>query len=371
VTVGKKAAFSLIALVLGSLLAFGMAEIGVRILSPQRTAPPLYAYDSRVGSIPVPNQTGRVTLPGVYSYSFSNDALGLRVTGIVGRTRARARILVLGDSFAYGYGVSDHETFTYLLEQRLAQTPIPTAVMNAGNGGKGTDYALRFFETIGRDLKPDLTLLFFFANDFVDNGRGQIYEVGADGTLRVRPDVGSVYARKEFLRESRVYNWVLSWSQVANLLKTVVVGYLRPRARSEDERTDAVVAYPDAGNGWSNPRNVPPTKRFVEGLARAARDAGSDLLIFYVPSGDDVKQYSDTRRQSRDERTFFELVGPTATVMSLTAMLADSGEPLERLYYDEARVGKPNGHWTPIGHALTARFIEGPVTDRLQNRLGH
>ncbi|MGQ0570258.1 MAG: SGNH/GDSL hydrolase family protein, partial [Armatimonadota bacterium] len=167
-TRGQTVAFRLAALALAALVAFGVAEVGVRIVSPQRTAPALYAYDARVGSIPVPNQRGRVTLPGVYSYSYANDALGLRLTGIVVRDTARARILVLGDSFAYGVGVNNHETFAYLLEQRLSQAGLSAAVMNAGNGGKGTDYALRFFETIGQELKPALTLLFFFANDYVD-----------------------------------------------------------------------------------------------------------------------------------------------------------------------------------------------------------
>lgn len=204
--------FRLAAASLGMVLAFAAAEGALRIISPQRTGPALYAFDRHVGSIPIPNQHGRVTLPGVYSYTFSNDELGLRVTGVIPRSQARVRVLVLGDSFAYGVGVSDQQTFAYLLEQHLAQTSLPAAVLNAGNGGKGTDYAVRFFETIGATLRPHLTLLFFFPNDFVDNGRSLIYAMGPDGQLRLRADIGAVYRKKDFLRNIPFYSWLLSWS---------------------------------------------------------------------------------------------------------------------------------------------------------------
>ncbi|MGQ0569213.1 MAG: hypothetical protein ACT4P5_06725, partial [Armatimonadota bacterium] len=244
-------------------------------------------------------------------------------------------------------------------------------VMNAGNGGKGTDYALRFFETIGQELKPALTLLFFFANDYVDNGRSVIYDIAADGSLRVRPDVGSVYARKEFLRGSSVYNWFISWSHVANLLKRVAVGYLRPSVE-RDDGPDAVVAYPDVNTGWSNVRNARRTQLFLEGLARAVREAGSDLIVFYVPGADEISRYRNGRALSKDETTFLKLAGSNrGAVISLTAMLAGSGEPLEQLYFDEAGVGRPSGHWTPTGHRLVAGFVERVATGRLKRRLGN
>ncbi len=65
----KKIAFGVVALLLSVVLAFTVAEIGLRLLKPQRTGPTQLAYDPRVGSIPVPNHRGRITLPGVYQSS--------------------------------------------------------------------------------------------------------------------------------------------------------------------------------------------------------------------------------------------------------------------------------------------------------------
>ncbi len=365
----KAVLIRLTAIALGALMGVGVAEIGLRLFYPQMTGPAMHAYDPRTGSRPVPNLRGRFNVPGRYSFTFTNDALGMRVTGIVSRETARTRILLLGDSYAYGVGVNDRETFAYLLEERLSRTPLRAAVMNAGTGGKGTDYELRFFETIGRDLRPDLTILCFFSNDYLDNEASTIYNVGPDGTLRPRPDLGAVYRRKEFFRQNRFYNWLISWSHVASFGKQVAIGYLKGQAAREHE-WEAVEAYPDRKEGWANETNKRLTKIFLDRLVAAVREAGSDFLVMYCPGADEVDHFRRTGQISRDEATLVSLVGPNrGLLLSLTPLLAGSGRPVSILYYDEAYLGLPGGHWTAAGHALAAEYLEGPVRDRLCRRL--
>lgn len=353
-TRSKKIVLPLTALVLGALIGFGVAEVSVRILLPQRTGPALAAYDPELGSRLVPNLRGRITLPGLYSFEFAHNSLGMRATGIVDNKHARSRILILGDSFAYGWGVNDKETFAYLLEERLSRTPLSATVMNAGNGGKGTDYELRFFDIVGRKLKPDLTVLCFFSNDYLDNERSLIYNVGPDGTLRLKPTLGAIHARKEFFRRSRVYNWLISWSHAANLLKYYSVIYLKQQESLTGG--DAAANGPDT---WS-------TKVFLEYLVREVRNVGSELIIFYIPAYADVERYRQSREISRDEAVLIELLGPNQHgLVSLTATFADSGKPLSALYF---RRDVPN-HWTPMSHSLAAAFMEPFVKERLERHL--
>ena len=56
-------------------------------------------------------------------------------------------------------------------------------MINAGIPGKGTDYELRFFESRGYRLQPDLTVVCFFWNDFFDNVDGEYYRLGKKGEL--------------------------------------------------------------------------------------------------------------------------------------------------------------------------------------------
>jgi len=84
------------------------------------------------------------------------------------------RLVLLGDSQTYGIGVNDNETFASRIAENLAGGDISIEVMNAGNGGKGTDYALKFFRSLGQSFNADTVALCFFPNDFLDNSQGTI-----------------------------------------------------------------------------------------------------------------------------------------------------------------------------------------------------
>jgi len=78
------------------------------------------------------------------------------------------RILVLGDSFAWGYGVEQDEIFSERLENMLGQD---YEVLNAGITGYGTDQELLFFEKEGFKYDPDIVLVAFASNDFMSDNR--------------------------------------------------------------------------------------------------------------------------------------------------------------------------------------------------------
>jgi lysophospholipase L1-like esterase len=86
------------------------------------------------------------------------------------------RILVLGDSYAWGYGVEDDEIFTEVLESRLQETSPPWEVVNTGVSGWGTDQELLYLENEGFRYQPDLVVVaFFLINDPVNNVHSSQY----------------------------------------------------------------------------------------------------------------------------------------------------------------------------------------------------
>lgn len=89
------------------------------------------------------------------------------------------RMLVLGDSFAWGYGVSDEENFTEVLERELAAVGKPWEVINTGVSGWGTDQQYLFFRSEGVRYQPDLVVLAFYAhNDPLENSASVAYGMG-------------------------------------------------------------------------------------------------------------------------------------------------------------------------------------------------
>jgi len=81
------------------------------------------------------------------------------------------RILVLGDSFAFGVGVDLHNTFPKVLEKKLnnGSTNIKYEVINAGVPAYCTYQELGFLKKEGLKYNPDMIILAFYHDDIYNN----------------------------------------------------------------------------------------------------------------------------------------------------------------------------------------------------------
>jgi hypothetical protein len=81
------------------------------------------------------------------------------------------RILMLGDSFVFGLGVNDNQTFSVKLEELLNRSGPKAEVINMGVNGFGTDQEYLFLREEGLKYSPDVVICFLFVgNDIRENG---------------------------------------------------------------------------------------------------------------------------------------------------------------------------------------------------------
>ena len=85
------------------------------------------------------------------------------------------RILVLGDSYTWGYGVGNTEIYTEVLEKMLANESSPYEVINAGVSGWGTDQQYLFLVREGLKYSPDLVIVAHFINDLEEILHTEMY----------------------------------------------------------------------------------------------------------------------------------------------------------------------------------------------------
>lgn len=259
-----------------------------------------------------------------------------------------SRILVLGDSFTWGWGVSQGQVFTDLLQAAL---PATVAMYNRGVPGFGTaqEYLLLQRELATRTY--DAVVLLFYINDLSDNisarqGRRPYFEL-VDGELlpRNQPALPVINPVKQFLREhSRAYAFV---EFRVELLRR---RFFREANSDREYRTAAAVDFHEVP-GYA------VTARLLGEIQRLAHKHGARFFLVYVPQVSEI-----------------ELDAPFPYDRSIHAMVDDIARreniqliDLSTTFHQHAKAGKQliypiDAHWTPAGHRVAAAaLLESPI----------
>lgn len=129
----------------------------------------LFQHDGLLGWSGVPNQRGKFE-GADFSVHVTHDANGFRNL-VSPYAPGKRNILIIGDSFAWGWGVEDNEVFA----NRMMESDRNLNVYNLGIPGYGTDQEYltlcRFLKECGNPSYDDVVLL-LFGNDFYDVGSG-------------------------------------------------------------------------------------------------------------------------------------------------------------------------------------------------------
>lgn len=175
------------------LMGLGIAEVSVRAFGLEAPPRPGAPEGKKIRYVPGPSGDRR-NAPGIYNQSYqltrseaprittiTIDRRGFR-TGVppVDATPATT-IACLGDSYTFGYGVDDDETWPYLLREALNEGRVPPVfeTVNAGVNGMNTQQEATFLKEHVIRCNPGLVLLGFYLNDAAigANAAGNTHEL--------------------------------------------------------------------------------------------------------------------------------------------------------------------------------------------------
>lgn len=162
-------------------------------------------------------QTQHIGNTHEFSYSIKTNSMGLRMDEISYEKQAdEFRILMLGDSMTFGYGVEVSDNLPSQLEEKLNEYFVQNGIegkkvkiINAGFAdGKSPDTYFLYLKKMGLDLKPDLVVVNYFINNDIADLDDTIWEETDDLGLPEKIVAKTTYIDADYTRLKNEYqNW--------------------------------------------------------------------------------------------------------------------------------------------------------------------
>jgi GDSL-like lipase/acylhydrolase family protein len=331
---------ALLALAAVAAVAFGLVglELLLRLLDPRyldRQGPTVYS--ETYGWAPRPGFAW--LLHDIPTHVNAKSYRGPEHT--LAKPPGRTRVVVLGDSIAFGARATDDQTFSALLQSRGERYD----VVNLAVEGYGTDQELLRLEHEGLAYHPDVVILSFcLTNDVLNNSLHADSEDARVPKPYFTWDEGTLVLHDEHVKLSklrRMAQWLEDESQV-----------FRRAAALLPARTAEAESHPETAVRLKRLPAEDLTFRLIRRIHEVTLEAKARFLVVLHP---DEPAY---RRRSPLLQSF------CWTPLLEGIPVVDLGDRYraEGAKFDDIAVDY-QGHLTPLGHRLTALEIEALLSE--------
>jgi lysophospholipase L1-like esterase len=337
-------AVAAVAVIFAALAVEGAVRIAFPDWAP-RTArlTDFWRYDARYGWSHIPGATGTFRSYGIDAQVIIN-AKGYRGAEVpYSRNPGHPRVVFLGDSYTWGYGVNVDDTFAARLERLLPGVE----TVNLSVSGYATDQELLVYRDEGRKYHADLVVVVVADNDNIGNARTVEYGVYGkpafvleDGRLKLinQPVAQPNIMARTFTR--------LAWrsyvlTQIHREIYELTAGDSRGHATATPARTASLGServIQTLSHNWAL------TTEELAQLARDIREDGSEPLVVFA---DGIRAAPLVAR-------------------SLAAQGIDSVTLDDVIDQNDPALHLPDAlHWSPRGHARVAEVLLEPIREKL------
>lgn len=162
--------------VIGLAMGLGAVEVGVRMFADtgMQYELEMWRYALEAKQVSPIEEIGHEHVPKVDTVLMgapvSINAIGLRDDAVaVPKPDDTVRVLMLGDSITFGWGVADEERVSERLEAMLSEDTAlhrrRLEIVNAGVGNYNAAMSVAWYLNHGRALEPDIVVFNYFIND--------------------------------------------------------------------------------------------------------------------------------------------------------------------------------------------------------------
>lgn len=358
-----------VGLLLGSLLiGGGLVELGIRFAVPQmyEVHPNgLWQLSKTLGCRMTPGFDGTHVAPE-FRVRVRISEQGLRDRAYGPKRPGRFRVLALGDSFTFGFGVDAEDAYPKQLERLLRANRRGSEydVINAGAPGYATNQELQYLKEDGLAYQPDLVLIgFFAANDVKDNllppdrftiVGGYLYDKqGYEQAVRLRrqrfgqlpiPFKDTLWAHSHAYRffADRYHRWLVESGRRTQPVES-------PSPASTPVPVASPAPPPTPG---IDPEVFEVTERLLLETVETARTHRAAVALVLIPDIKQVNNPTGRWRAAWEELTTFAAAHQIPVIDLAPAFLeANRAGQTPMLWF------MTNNHWTAAGHRLAATLI--------------
>lgn len=301
-------------------------------------------YHPVLGWVPQKNKTA-VLEKGAIRAGITTNEKGFRGNRNYSRVPASGykRVLMLGDSFVFGFGVEDHEAFSSVMESRFSNLEMP----NLGVAGYGIDQIELSFKNFAGDLKADYVGIGIFPEDFwratrafSDSGYAKpYYFLQSNGKLQLR----NVPVPARYQLKTNQFPEIVALSPFEHILmKSMLYRQLRRSFIKLGKNLSLVD--PDNTEEWLLGRVI------LAQLVDQIRETGAKPFIVIIP----CEGWMHRKKPTSIEKSIHRFAKREGVgLVDLTPPFIDA----VRASQSEDYFIKDDLHWTPKGHRLAADRI--------------
>ena len=297
-------------------------------------------FDRQLGWAPIENINGQQSVDRKRFVVHQNQ-FGLRGPDDMRleKTPGKKRILVLGDSYIWGFGANQDSLFSAPQVHRTDDE-----IINAGVSGYGTDQEYLFYLRTGQRFEVDQVVIAFTLYNDVDNNLASIQY------NRFKPyfqlEGGELVLHDEHVRDSKFRSFkeeLYRRSRVANVMAEGFAGLfdiLLPKRHKPD--VDITITDSDRAG-------IELTVAIIKKLKEAVAAHNAELFVVFIPYEAHIVKHLP------ENHPFAPLLAA-----GLNRIGVSYREPYpEFLKATNAGVNlfNPDHHFTSEGHALFAKFI--------------
>lgn len=293
-------------------------------------------------------------------YEINKHGFRDRKDHLIPKPKGVNRVLLVGDSFTFGYGVDYDDSWPVIVEQRVEKTGINRIdFVKAGIEGMDTRTEFLLIKDLLLKYQCDVVVLGFLINDLytntlygIEDEKENLTKNDAVGKIRKMKNVSGdswlEAAKRVFIRNDRNHNFHL-----LTLTKRIAIA-------NDDIYCKLYLASPDRkqwlsiplSSGYVKKRNI--TKLIFEKIAEYCYSFKKKLIVLSIPQQFQVLYFEQSKKSANISVTVYDRYFSEVAKLNNFAWITTLDEFHNSKFNKDGLFYRLDGHLTPLGNQVVA-----------------